>query len=211
MQAYPGCLGRGSGDAMLPEMDQAKTSAARDTLRAAGFLVTVAGSLLAGVGALRAWAEIGLEGNRAGVISPTYLGVDLLEGKIAIALALIAVTGVLLARAGRTGSRRWAAVVVLVSGVAILATAGELALAGSDRLERDAVARTRDALREHAAEEEVIDDAVALVEARLKAGVWVSMAGGALVAVGGSISLAWARGVPTPAGDKDTPFVGPEI
>jgi hypothetical protein len=66
---------------MLPEMDQAKTSAARDTLRAAGFLVTVAGSLLAGVGALRAWAEIGLEGNRAGVISPTYLGVDLLEGR----------------------------------------------------------------------------------------------------------------------------------
>jgi hypothetical protein len=174
-------------------MDQAETPPARDTLRAAGFLATVAGSLLTGVGALGAWAEIGLEGNRVGVISPTYLGVDLLEGKIAICLALIAVAGVLLARAGRTGSRPWAAVVVLVSGVAILATAGELAVAGSDRLERDAVASTRDALREHAAEEEVIDDVVALVEARLQPGVWVTMGGGALVMVGGSMSLAWAR------------------
>jgi hypothetical protein len=174
-------------------MDQAETPPARDTLRAAGFLVTVAGSLLTGVGALQAWAEIGLEGNTAGVISPTYLGVDLLEGKIAIGLAVIAVAGVLLARAGRTGSRRWAAVVVLVSGVAILVSAGELAIVGSDRLERDAVASTRDALREHAAQEEVIDDVVALVEARLQPGVWVAIAGGVLVVVGGSMSLVWAR------------------
>ena len=174
-------------------MDQAGTSAGRDALRAGGFLVTVAGSLLTGIGSLLAWAEVGLEGNRASVISPTYLGVDLVEGRIAVGLALVAITCVLLARAGETGARRWAAVVVLVSGVAILAATGALAVAGSDRLERDAVARLRDALGERQGDEETIDDIAALVDARLRPGVWMTMAGGAVVVIGGVVSVAWTR------------------
>jgi hypothetical protein len=163
-------------------------------LRRAGFIVTVAGALLTGLGSLIAWAQVGIEGVPLDVISPTHLGVDLIEGKITIGLAVVAVVCVLLARVGREGARAWAATVVFVAGIGILLTSGEIALFGSDRLEAEAVDHLRAAAGEQA-DDRFIDDIVRLVESRLGSGVWLTMAGGAVVTVGGTLAMAWARRV----------------
>src|SRR5687768_206505 len=86
-------------------------------LRAIGFLVTVGGALAAGIGAMLTWVSVSLPGT----IPVMYIGVDLVEGTIALALAVVALVAVLASRIAATGSaRRGAAVVVMVAGIAIV-------------------------------------------------------------------------------------------
>jgi hypothetical protein len=154
-------------------------------LRAIGFLVTVGGALAAGVGAMLTWVSVSLPGT----IPVVYLGVDLIEGTIALALAVVVLLAVLASRIARTGSaRRGAAVVVIVAGIALVAIAGGDALTAPGRLRDDAVADVTGAFGD-----ELVDTAAfeAALEVQLGAGLWLTLVGGLATTVGGLVTLAW--------------------
>jgi signal transduction histidine kinase len=139
-------------------------------LRVAGFLVTVVAVVLVGLGSLLEWIEVGLDGASIRALAQSYVGVDIVEGKITLALAVVAVVTVLIARVGSLSSRRWAALVVVLAGIGVLLATGTLALTALDRFAPTAAD-----------------------EVRLQAALWLSMAGGVGIVLGGLMTLAWAR------------------
>ncbi len=160
-------------------------------MRLLGFFAAAIGALVAGLGTLQEWVEVGLQGNPADVISPGHLGVELPEGKIVLALAVVALIAVLGARIGRAGSRRTSAMVVLIAGFGIvgLTTLATLTIAG--RLERDAAEEL--AFPGAGLSNEPIAEITKLLDGRTRSGIWSTTAGGAGVVVGGLLTLAWAR------------------
>ncbi len=141
-----------------------------------------------------AWFDIGIRGLTADVVSPTYLGVDVIEGRLALGLAIAALVAVLFARVGRSSSRRWAAGIVLAAGLGIVAASGTIVLTGPDRFEREAVAELR-AVAGPQADADLLANIAKLIETRIRPGVWLAMAGGAGVGLGGVMTLAWTRRV----------------
>ena len=162
-------------------------------LRAIGFLVTVVGALAAGIGAMLTWVSVSLPST----IPVVYIGVDLVEGTIALALAVVALVAVLASRIAATGSaRRGAAVVVVIAGIAVAAIAGVEALTAPQRFRDDAVADATGAFGD-----ELIDMAAleAALEVRLGTGLWLTLVGGLTMVGGGLVTLAWtSRRRPAP-------------
>jgi hypothetical protein len=157
-------------------------------LRAVGFLVTVGGALTAGIGAMLTWVSVSLPGT----IPEVYLGVDLVEGTIALALAVVALVAVLASRIAATGSaRRRAAAAVVVAGIALVAIAGGEALTAGGRFRDDVVRDVTSAVDGAAAP---VDTAAleAAIDVRLGIGVWLTLAGGLATAAGGLVTRAWA-------------------
>ena len=157
-------------------------------LRAVGFLVTVAGALTAGIGAMLTWVSVSLPGT----IPEVYPGVDLLEGTIALGLAVVALVAVLASRIAATGSaRRGAAVAVVVAGIALGAIAGGEALTAGRRFRDDVVG---DVTRAVGGSVSPVDATAleAAIDVRLGVGLWLTLAGGVATAAGGLVTLAWA-------------------
>ena len=155
-------------------------------LRAIGFLATVGGALAAGIGAMLTWVSVSLPST----IPVVYIGVDLVEGTIALALAVVALVAVLTSRIAATGSaRRGAAVVVVVAGIAIVAIAGGEALTAPQRFRDDAVADATGAFGDELIDATAFADAL---EVRLGSGLWLTLVGGLATAGGGLVTLAWA-------------------
>jgi hypothetical protein len=154
-------------------------------LRAIGFLVTVAGALAAGIGAMLTWVSVSLPST----IPVVYIGVDLVEGTIALALAVVALVAVLASRIAATGSaRRGAAVLVVIAGIAIVAIAGGEALTAPQRFRDDAIADVTGTFGD-----ELIDTAAfeAALDVRLGTGLWLTLVGGLATVGGGLVTLAW--------------------
>jgi hypothetical protein len=173
---------------------------ARDsgTLRSAAFLCTVIAGLLVGVGALLTWATFGLADEGASSIDQVYKGIDLREGKVALGCAIVLLVGVMvfrgLARPGRTA----VAVLMIAAGVVAVGAAGATALTIGTRLENEAVdklVKTAVAAGVDPTEAETAArsqyDEVGLAVS-LGAGVWITLAGGFLGFIGGTLSLAYA-------------------
>jgi hypothetical protein len=157
-------------------------------LRAIGFLVIVAGALTAGLGTMLTWVSVSLPGT----IPEVYLGVDLLEGTIALGLAVVALVAVLASRIAATGSaRRGAAVAVVAAGIALVAIAGGEALTAPGRFREDVVRDVTSAVGGSLAP---VDTAAleAAIDVRLGVGLWLTLAGGLATAAGGLVTLAWA-------------------
>jgi hypothetical protein len=165
-------------------------------LRVVGFLLAAAGALAIGVGAVLIWVTVGLRTIGVESASP---GVDLTEGKIALALAVVMLVAVLVARAGASGARTVAAVIVLAAGVGAVATAGAFLTTASSRYS----AVETDEVAERIAEQSGLP--FETVRERLAAsaetlghytdtgpGVYVALAGGVVGSAGGVLTLAWA-------------------
>lgn len=107
-----------------------------------------------------------------------------------LALCVIALLAVLVTRVGAVDtSRRGAAVVVLLAGIALAGIALGIVASADRRFVGDAIAEI--------AELGGIDaDAAAfleeLLEVRLGLGVWLTLAGGLVTAAGGLVTLRWA-------------------
>jgi hypothetical protein len=173
------------------------TAASQDLgMRTAGFLLTVLGALVAGIGSMLDWVTVTIPDFPA-ELAPTIRGVDATEGKLVLAAAVVATIAVLVTRIGATASaRRGAAVVVLVAGTAIVAIAAREALTAEDRYVTQGVEEVRDvAASLGAAEDDVdamIDDLASVFVVEVGTGVWLALAGGLVTVAGGAVTLVWA-------------------
>jgi len=168
------------------------------TLRSAAFLCTVIAGLLVGVGALLTWATFGLADDSVNAIDQVYKGIDLTEGKIALGCAIVLLVGVMVFRGLARPGRTVVAVLMIVAGVVAVGAAGATALTIATRLENQAidglvdaaVANGTDAAEAESAARQRFDSVG--LETSLGAGVWLTLAGGFLGFVGGTLSLAYA-------------------
>jgi hypothetical protein len=171
------------------------------TTRLLGFLCLAAGAVLAGIGATREWAAIGFPGDLEHAADAPLHGTDVWEGKVVLlgaALALVAMLAMRLTRS--SGVRRALAVCLIAIGVAITAIAGVSALRAEDRF-GEASGADRYAtwlaaqlgLPEDVVREQFDRELEAALRVDVEPGVWLSVAGGVLLVVGGALSLAWVR------------------
>jgi hypothetical protein len=167
-------------------------------LRLVGFACTAIGALLVGLGATVDWATVHVPGV-TGTPIPPFKGVDVWEGKVELLTGITILVLVIVSRllAGRTAARATAAI-ILVLGV------GAGALAASDLARADTRFRADDGLERLARSVSVqlglpfgsvLDQMKRIafqLEIRAAAGLYVTIAGGALAAVGGILGFVWA-------------------
>lgn len=179
-------------------------------LRIAGFSTSVLGGLFVGLGSLLTWATVGLRSDAKGVLDSPAKGVDLLEGKVALAAGVALVVAVTVMRASRSVAfRRTLAALILVAGVLAGGIAVADAVRGTSRFGISGAVLDRQAGKLAAA----TGEPVAIVRAELRAGyrrlehvalgpgLFLVMAGAALGIAGGALGMSWAsRGGPAASG-----------
>jgi len=204
-------------------MREALSTARPSRLRLAGFLALVLGGAMLGFGAVSTWGYVGfpeeIDPDRA--FPGPIPGVDVWEGKLALAAAVVVLVGMLATRlTSRARTRRLIAVAITVVGFGAAALALTVVLDAEDRFVQteglDAYARVLskqldlpfDQVRSDI-EDVFFEDL--LVET--SSGVWLVVAGGILAGVGGLLSLAWVRrreGALAPRAPSGPEHPGPE-
>jgi len=165
------------------------------TLRSAAFLCTVIAGLLVGLGALLTWVTFGLNDPNAAVLDQVYKGIDLAEGLVALGCAVVLLVGTMVFRGLARPGRTMVAVLMIVAGIVAVGSAGATILTAGTRLESqfvdDVMASTgsNGADQGSDASRQQLED---MVETTLGAGIWLTLAGGFLGFVGGTLSLAYA-------------------
>lgn len=162
-------------------------------LRLAGFLTLAVGGTLLGVGAIGEWANVG------GFDTPTA-GIDVWEGLVALGVSFVSLIGLLAVRMTRPFLARAIAVVLIVAGLAAAGLASADALRARTRFtdpgQRDRIAR------ELAAQAGLPYEAIrAAIEEQFRRrfpvslgpGIFLTMAGGVLVSVGGLLAWRWVE------------------
>lgn len=183
-----------------------------DGLRVAGFLTTALGALLAGIGAVLTWVTVGIEGQAQ--LDTRSPGIDLVDGVVVLVGAGAMLIAVLASRlAGTRTARRVSAVVCLVAGLVVMATAGAFLLTANSRFDPVSsdeligaiamdtgvpIAEVREQL------DAILDDLGGFTE--IGPGPSVALVGGLLGAVGGVLILAWVMREDT--GPDDGPHDG---
>jgi hypothetical protein len=165
-------------------------------LRVAGFLLTAAGALAVGAGPMMIWVTVGLREIGVESASP---GLDLTEGKVVLALAVVMLIAVLVARVGTSGARTIAAVIVLLAGIGAVATAGTFMFTAPSRFEAIAIDDVAERFSQatgvpfETAREQLTATSDTLgAYTETGPGVYVTLAGGGVGFIGGIVTLAWA-------------------
>lgn len=184
-------------------MREALSTARPTRLRLAGFVALASGGALLGIGAISTWGTVGFpeEIDPTRAVTAQVPGIDLWEGLLALAAAVAVLVGMLALRLVPSGAgRRLIAVAIIVVGFGAAALALTVALGAEGRLVQteglDAYARALSERLEipydqvRADIEELFRQDLAV---ETEAGVWVTVAGGVIAAVGGILSLAWVR------------------
>jgi hypothetical protein len=167
-------------------------------LRLVGFACTAVGALLVGLGATMDWATVHASGV-TGTPIPPFKGVDVWEGKIELLTGITILVLVIVSRllAGRTAARATAAIILVLS-------VGAGALAASDLARADTRFRADDGLERIARSVSAqlglpfgsvlaqMKRIAFQLEIRAAAGLYVTIAGGALAAIGGILGFLWA-------------------
>jgi hypothetical protein len=208
-----------NGDPIAPPPGEASPHDVDDGnalgLRAAGFLLTVLGALLAGIGSMLDWISVTIPDLPPELV-PTLRGVDTTEGKLVLAAAVIAAIAVLVTRIGNTASaRRGAAIAVLVLGVAVVAIAARELLTAEDRYVDDAVGEVREVAGSlgvaEADIEGMLDELTQAFVVEAQIGVWLSLVGGIAIVAGGAVTWAWTRRRDAEAGGGAQPDGGSQV
>jgi hypothetical protein len=175
-------------------------AAASSRLRLGGFALTVLGAALLGFACTRPWVTVGLEGDEGGVLSQRFPGLDLWQGKVALACAVVLLVGVLLIRSRRSPrSGRTVAVVMIVAGVVAIGVTAFVAVGGPSMLKDEAVDGMVDAAAaaagiSHAAAAAQVDALVDVgVDSSAQTGVFVAIAGAVIATIGAVLGLAWVN------------------
>ena len=163
-------------------------------LRVAGFAVTAAGALVAGIGTSFVWTSTGLRQDASGVLDIEFRGLDLVEGKVALVVAGATLLVLALVRRLHRSGRTRGAIGLLVAGAVLVAMPLWVALQADGRALAEVATVVADArgLTIEEATDLVRADPALTVFAETS-GVWFSIAGGLLVVLGAGITLAWAR------------------
>jgi hypothetical protein len=183
-------------------------------LRLVGFACTAVGALLVGLGATMDWATVHVPGV-TGTPIPPFKGVDVWEGKVELLTGITILVLVIVSRllAGRTAARATAAIILVLS-------VGAGALAASDLARADTRFRADDGLERIARSVSAqlglpfgsvlaqMKRIAFQLEIRAAAGLYVTIAGGALAAVGGILGFLWASRRPELA-PRDGPSAEP--
>jgi hypothetical protein len=181
-------------------------------LRVAGFLTTVGGAAVLGVGCVLLWVSVHLAGDDSGVLDQTYLGIDLWQGKVAIGCAVILLIGVLILRIRRSaGGGKTLAGLMIAAGLIAFAVSAEAAFTQPADLETDSV----DAMVGSAAAalglpaNQARSQVEALVDLGVSSsaefGVFVTMAGAILASIGAVLGLAWTSARPEDPAHAEAP------
>jgi hypothetical protein len=164
-------------------------------LRVAGSVLTIVGALLAGIGSTLAWTTAGLRLDTQGVLDLEFRGLDVVGGIIALVAAGLTLGGLALFRraTGRVGERL--GVGLLFAGAVVMAMPLSVAIRAEERAVEDMakVAAQTGGLSIEEATELVREDPSLAVRSELGPGIWLTIAGGALVIVGTAANLAWTR------------------
>jgi hypothetical protein len=163
-------------------------------LRVAGFALTAAGALLAGIGSTLVWTTAGLRQDARGVLDLEFRGLDLIEGILTLVVAAATLAVLIALRRLHGKARIRGAVGLLVAGVVLVALPVSVALRAEDLAteEMARVVASTGGLTEQEAIQLVRTDPDLAVRGDTS-GVWASIAGGALVVAGAAVNLAWAR------------------
>ena len=163
-------------------------------LHVAGFTLTAAGALLAGIGSTLVWTTAGLRQDTEGVLDLEFRGLDLVEGIVALLIAAAALAGLLALRRLRRTGRVRVAIGLMTAGALLVAVPVSVALRADDLATQEMaqVMASTGGLTEEEATQLVRTDPDLAVRTDTS-GVWPSIAGGALVLIGGTLVLAWAR------------------
>jgi hypothetical protein len=165
----------------------------RTSLRLGGFLAGALGGALVCIGALLPWLRTGLDGLPE-AITPTYYGIDLPDGLIVLALGLIMLVCLGIARASSGSRAKWAAIGLVTTAVLAGVVAGVSLATSPDRLENEAVDEVlADLGPGGTATTEQRTQVEELMRVRPAQGPFVAMGGGALGALGGLLLLRWVR------------------
>lgn len=171
------------------------------SLRLAGFVCSMVGAILIGVGATTTWITVGIgAGGNADTVIP---GTDMIDGVVALVCAVAVLVGVLGTRmASRPGARKMLASVAIAAGFVAFAIGGAFLLVGPSR--------------------SAVLDAVGMPVSDFEAnggfrelgpGPYLVLLGGILAFVGGVLSLAWASRISAPdrgtARSSDDPTPAP--
>jgi hypothetical protein len=162
-------------------------------LRTASFALTAIGALIAAGGTTVTWTSTGLRRDLREVLDLEYLGLDLVEGIAALVVSgmVVALLADVRRRRGPPGIR---AVGLLLAGVVLVALPAWVAVRAEDRAVDEVavvVARSAGITTEEAAARVRTDPDLAVRTD--SSGVWLSIAGGVLVTLGGVTTLLWSR------------------
>jgi hypothetical protein len=160
--------------------------------RTASFALTAAGALLAALGTTLTWTSTGMRRDLRGVLDLEYRGLDLAEGIAALLISVMALA--LLAYVRRRRDRPGIpAIGLLLAGVLLVALPARVAIRAEARAVdeiADVVARSTGITMEEATERVLTDPELSVRTD--STGVWLSIAGGVLVTLGGVTMLLWA-------------------
>ncbi len=179
-----------------PRIDASRPS----TLRLAGFLCLAIGGLVLGVGSLMTWAVVGVVGSHA--LDSSIKGTDVWDGKVTLAIAVAALVGVLAVRLITTGSvRRIISAGIAIGGLFATGLAIGDAIRIKSRFTGDLAALEKLAKALADTTHRPLVDILTQLEQQLSklvtvtrgTGLWLVIAGGILVAVGGALSVAWVN------------------
>jgi len=158
-------------------------------LRFAGFVLAVAGAALIGYGAVQTWVTVGIRSVQTDS-DTEIVGIDLADGTVALACALVLLIAVLATRVIRARGLR-----MTLGGIAIAAAAIAVASAGAflqNGIERAIVVGAIGIPRNQWEELEVFRE--------YGLGPYLVLAGGVLGFFAGVLTLAWAHRLqPAPA------------
>lgn len=185
----------------VPERPEILSTARPTAIRLWGFLLLVVGAVVAGLAALMDWATLGFPGDERGALDVAVKGVDVWEGKVVLASAVLALVGMIAMRlAGGTRARRALAFGIATLGALVIAVALSVAiradarLGGSEGLDEltgglaarlgEDPAAVRAQLEQQYGEQLRVD---------LGPGVAVAVVGGVLIDVGGALGLLWVK------------------
>jgi hypothetical protein len=139
-------------------------------LRAAGFLATVIGAALMGLGSVMLWATIHDPNDLNGGLDLVYKGIDTRNGKVTLLAAAVLLIGVVVLRRLRSNAAQKAlAGVMIVAAFAGLAFSGAFLVDGGHRY----MIQPTD-------------------QAKLGVGVLIALAGSLVGVLGALLDLAWA-------------------
>ncbi|HEX5950307.1 MAG TPA: hypothetical protein VFZ96_04850 [Actinomycetota bacterium] len=199
----------------MPERPEILSTARPTPIRLSGFLFLVVGAVVAGLGALLGWAILGFPGDEQGTLDVAVKGVDVWEGKVVLACAVLALVGMLALRLVLgTETRRALAFGIASLGALVIALALSVAMradarfGGSEGLDEMASALAERLGQDPAAIRAELSEQVGdQLRVDLGPGVAVAVVGGALIDVGGALSLLWVKqqaATSVAPGDADT-------
>ncbi len=171
------------------------------TLRLVGFLCVVLGAAAAGIGATREWAAIGFAADLEGAADVSVYGTDVVEGKLillAAGIALVSTIAMRLARSSRV--RKTLGVLLIALGIVCIVLSVWTGVRARDRfgggegLDRMALVLSQELrLPEDVVREELAEQFEQDLRVEVQPAIWFCALGGVLMVVGGVLGLAWVR------------------